>query len=572
MPFINEENIGKISFISSIVIVLLLTATLGFLFIQDAYSHFQKDFQRVKINYTTTQEERLVAEVGMQINRINEWHKRSETDLQENSRQRVNEAHAIAENLYLKNRGEKDPAEIHAIIREALRPVRFNDGNGYFFIRSVQGISILFPPDPSKEGLNVYSSSSPYHIDTFLEMTRIVQDKGEGFIRYTWPKPGGNEQEQFEKLSFVKYFKPCDWVIGTGDYLDNVEERLQKTIIHRLNHIDKDSPDYIFIYKLNDITGGDEFATMLVNPNRPDLIGRKISDRVEDAKGKLYRREMLQGIRDKGDAFVSYYYKKPGSGEMVEKLSYFKYYPEWDWIVAKGTYLDSLEKNVAQLREKLQHEIKNTIRYFAYFLIISAALFMVVGYFFSKMIHSLFNGYKKTQKEQQDELERMNKDLEIRAITDPLTTLYNRGHFNHCLKNEMARSKRYGSALSLIIFDIDRFKQVNDTFGHLAGDSVLKELSFLCLEIIRESDLLARWGGEEFIVLAPGMDRIKIVSFAEKLRILIEEHDFSIKTPVTCSFGVTQYSGEETKDEFVNRADKALYQAKQGGRNKVVSL
>ena len=169
-------------------------------------------------------------------------------------------------------------------------------------------------------------------------------------------------------------------------------------------------------------------------------------------------------------------------------------------------------------------------------------------------------------------MERVNAALKIKATTDPLTTLYNRGYFNQCLKNEMERSKRYGSALSLIIFDIDRFKQVNDTFGHLSGDIILKELSFLCLAIIRESDILARWGGEEFIILVPENDEAAIVPFAEKLRSLIEKHSFPIKTQVTCSFGVVQYIEEESKDDFINRADQAMYKAKEKGRNKVVFL
>jgi diguanylate cyclase (GGDEF)-like protein len=251
-------------------------------------------------------------------------------------------------------------------------------------------------------------------------------------------------------------------------------------------------------------------------------------------------------------------------------LSYFKYYPEWNWIVAKGAYLDSLDEKVGHLQENLKLEINNTIRYFMYFIIIVGCIFLCMGYFFSKGINFIFQGYKKTQKDQQDELVRVNEVLQIKATTDPLTTLYNREYFNRCLNNEMERSRRYGSSLSLIVFDIDRFKNINDTFGHLSGDMVLKELSFLCLAIIRDSDVLARWGGEEFIILAPENDRAAIVPFAEKLRKLIEEYSFSVKTQVTCSFGLTQYVEEETKDDFIKRADQAMYKAKQNGRNNVV--
>lgn len=573
MPFINEENIGKISFISSIVIIVLLTATLGFVFVKDTYSKFHEDFNKVEVNYTAPQKDRLMSDVNIQTRLIDARRRKSEADFKNDAKKRVYEAHAVALNLYQKNKGKnKNSEEIQSCIKEALRAVRFNNGNGYFFIISLKGDYILYPPASQREGVNIYQGRNQDVIELVRKMSQIVQGQGEGFIKYQWPKPDADETKLFEKITFVKYFKPCDWIIGSGDYIDNMQDRIQQSIIHQLNSNTPDLkfPDYIFIYKLHKMDGGDEFATMLVNPNRPDLIGRKISDSYKDAKGNRFRKEMLQGIREKREAFVTYWYKKPGSNEMIAKLSYFKYYPEWEWIVAKGTYLDSLEKNIAHLQGNLRREIKKTIQYFVYFLLIVSIIFLCMGYFFSKGINSIFQGYKKTQKDQQEELERVNAALQIKATTDPLTTLYNRGYFNHCLKNEMERSKRYGAALSLIIFDIDRFKQVNDTLGHIAGDSVLKELSFLCLAIIRESDILARWGGEEFIILAPENDKIAIVPFAEKLRRLIEEHSFSVKTRVTCSFGVTQYIEEETKDDFIKRADQAMYKAKQNGRNQVV--
>jgi len=573
MPFINEENIGKISFISSVVIIVLLTATLGFVFISNTYGKFQKDFQRVEINYMAAQKDQLRSEVNKQIKRIDARRKTNEVDIKAVIKKRVYEAHAIASNLYLKNSENiKSSEEIKSYIREALRPISFNNGKGYFFIWSGKGVPVLYPPNTDWEGKNIYINPEKYKIDLFNKIFSITKHPGEGFLNYSWYKPSVNEQKRFDKITFVKYFEPYDWVIGSGDYLENMKDRIKNSIIYQLNQNDYELkfPGYIFIYKVHDINGGDDFATMLVNPNRPDLLGKKISDNYKDAKGKMFRREMIQGIRDNGEAFVTYHYKKPGSEEMGKKLSYFKYYPEWEWIVSKGTYLDSQDEKVGQLQENLRNEINNTIHYFVYFIIIIGIIFLCMGYFFSKGINSVFQGYKKTQNDQQDELVRVNAVLKVKATTDPLTTLYNREYFNHCLKNEMKRSKRYGSSLSLIIFDIDRFKKVNDTFGHLSGDTVLIELSFLCLSIIRDSDILARWGGEEFIILVPENDKMAIVPFAEKLRKLIEKYSFSIKTQVTCSFGVTEYIARENKDDFINRADQALFKAKHNGRNKVI--
>jgi len=574
LSFIKEENIGKISFIGSIIIVVLLTIILGAIFTRDKYINFKKNLKRVEKNFTNLQKERLKSEVIRQVSLINVRRKMSAISLKSSIKTRVYEAYATVEHLYNKFKGDKNPEELVTLIREALRPIRFNNGRGYFFIRSVGGMSVLDPPNPDREDLDVNLSSHQERIDVFQKIKNIITSDGEGFIKYSWPKPEVSSEERFEKIAFVKHCKFLDWIIGSGEYIVDVEEETQQHIINRLNSmvIDSDSSEYIFIYKLYDISGGNEFATMLVNPNRSDLVGKKISDSDVDAKGKMFRKEMLRGIKEQGEVFVKYFYKKPGSKSLVAKLSYFKYYPEWDWIVAKGMYLDNIEKRVTQMQKNLREEISRTIRFLVFFLIITCIIFLCVSYFFSQRINFLFEGYKKIQKEQRNEMERVNKILQIQATTDTLTELYNREYFNQGIAKEMVRSARYGSALSLIIFDIDDFKLINDTLGHLSGDEVLKDLALLCQTTIRLSDILARWGGEEFILLAPENDKKQTAVFAEKIRKAIEGYSFSIESQITCSFGVTQYIKGEDKDSFINRADQALYNAKQDGKNKVASL
>ncbi len=120
------------------------------------------------------------------------------------------------------------------------------------------------------------------------------------------------------------------------------------------------------------------------------------------------------------------------------------------------------------------------------------------------------------------------------------------------------------------MLDIDHFKEVNDAFGHLAGDTVLKEISALINTHIRESDILSRWGGEEFAILILEADLTVANTVARNLCKLVAQHRFSIKRQVTCSFGVTSYKPGEKITKFIGRADKGLYQAKKGGRNQVV--
>ena len=155
------------------------------------------------------------------------------------------------------------------------------------------------------------------------------------------------------------------------------------------------------------------------------------------------------------------------------------------------------------------------------------------------------------------------------ATTDTLTGTYNRRYFNDALNAELARIQRYATPLALILMDIDHFKQVNDTFGHLTGDLVLVQLSTLVATAIRDSDLLARWGGEEFTILAPNCDDSCGLRLAEKLRLAIENTEFPEVGKVTCSFGVTNYRTSDDQKTMLKRADDSLYRAKANGRNRV---
>lgn len=160
--------------------------------------------------------------------------------------------------------------------------------------------------------------------------------------------------------------------------------------------------------------------------------------------------------------------------------------------------------------------------------------------------------------------------LELLATTDPLTEASNRRRFDEVLRTEIARSRRYGVPLSLITCDIDYFKRINDGFGHPAGDRVLKRFAGLISENIRETDVFARLGGEEFAILAPNCDEGCACLFADKLRKAIEGHVFPDAQRLTCSFGVAGFRDGEGQDSLVKRADEALYRAKGEGRNRVV--
>ena len=176
---------------------------------------------------------------------------------------------------------------------------------------------------------------------------------------------------------------------------------------------------------------------------------------------------------------------------------------------------------------------------------------------------------ESVQTESRRALQKLAQDLRFQAVTDPLTGLFNRRKFDESLVGEIARSARYGTPLSLVLYDVDHFKQVNDIHGHQAGDDVLVQLSQVVSEGIRKSDLLARWGGEEFVILTPGSSGPKTYQAALKLSQSIAQVTFADVGRVTCSFGVAEYVEGDTAESLTARADGALYLAKINGRNRV---
>ena len=150
---------------------------------------------------------------------------------------------------------------------------------------------------------------------------------------------------------------------------------------------------------------------------------------------------------------------------------------------------------------------------------------------------------------------------------DYLTGAYNRAKFDELIKIEVERARRFSHSLSLLLFDLDDFKRINDNFGHMAGDEVLRDISAIVQKHMRKTNYFARWGGEEFMILAVETDVNGARALCERIRSEIATHNFTTVKSVTASFGVTQYIYNEPLEDFIKRADKALYKAKKRGKN-----
>lgn len=169
------------------------------------------------------------------------------------------------------------------------------------------------------------------------------------------------------------------------------------------------------------------------------------------------------------------------------------------------------------------------------------------------------------EKEAERKIQKLNEELLHLSNTDKLTGVINRRHCEEILGWEIDKARRYKDSLSLVMFDLDRFKEINDRFGHKRGDMVLREICRICRANIRSSDFLARWGGDEFMILTPVKLQEALI-LGEKIRKLVVDLDLG----VTASVGVTEFVPGDNMDTFTTRVDDLLYEAKEKGRNLVV--
>jgi diguanylate cyclase (GGDEF)-like protein len=178
----------------------------------------------------------------------------------------------------------------------------------------------------------------------------------------------------------------------------------------------------------------------------------------------------------------------------------------------------------------------------------------------SILSYMIFRNYRKT-----------NEQLTLLATIDPLTLSGNRRALDEKLSNILADQRRQASKVSLLLFDLDLFKKINDHHGHAIGDQILVEVATLIKNHTRALDALFRYGGEEFIIVPLKIDLVAAITIAEKLRVLVAEHEFVDHISLTISVGVAEYRAGEPAESWIKRADAALYQAKDFGRNQVVA-
>ena len=330
----------------------------------------------------------------------------------------------------------------------------------------------------------------------------------------------------------------------------------------------------IWIDQILNYEGGQNYAWRLIHPEEPEIEGSTISTLKMKIDGSLQNLILLEGLKHHGESFNDYHIKDPVSGKIIRNLSYARLYENYNWVIATEIDLEELDRYVLIERNNLKTLYRMRLQHFSIIILISVLLSILLLHFLERRITELINNYNLQLQEEKDKLTKAYDQMKELAFIDSLTGLSNRRAMFQRLEEEHSRFNRYKQEFCIIMADIDKFKTVNDTFGHDAGDFILQEVAKVMTENIRMEDRAARWGGEEFLIFINAANRAEGVWVAEKLRKAIEIKDFiynDILINITMTFGTSSSKDAINLEDQINRADQNLYKGKRRTRNCVVS-
>lgn len=301
------------------------------------YTIYRKQSKELKLKVINQQKERLKEVVGNAKDFIAYSRALTEKRLKSSLKKRVNEAIDLMSHHYKYHEHEAvGPLQEHMV--DIIRPLRFFNGRGYYFVTRLDGLELLFADKPELENKNLWNMRSSDGIYVIREMVNIVKTKGEGFIAYDWTKPNvlGDDHK---KIAFVKYFEPLNAFVGSGDYIADVESDIKVEVLNRILAIEFENEGYVFSGQWDGIS--------LTGPAK----GKNMLD-IQDKNGKYIVRELI-ALSKSGGGFLEYEMPALEGKRSAPKLSYVEAIDDWNWYVGAGAYKEDIQQIVDQKAREL---------------------------------------------------------------------------------------------------------------------------------------------------------------------------------------------------------------------------
>ncbi len=313
--------------------LVLFVLIVGCLFLWEKSRVFEAESKNIRKEYISSQKQMLQNEVGNAVAYIQYMKSLTKKRTRHDVKSRTNEAFEIVNHIYQTHKGTKSLGFIKQLAHDALFAASWDDGRGYYFAEDMQGTELINRNNPDLEGVNIWNIQDGKGNYIMQDIIRVVKESGEGFTSYYWNKPD-NPGVLVPKISYVKYFKPFEWVIGNGKYLDDEEIQVKLEILERLKHMKIGDNQYVFV--------GTWDGVSLTGP----FVGKNMYH-IKDNNGVEIVKELIKAAQSGGN-FVNYVMPKHNGVRPVSKISYAEGVDDWKWYVGAGVYVDEIEKIIAQ--------------------------------------------------------------------------------------------------------------------------------------------------------------------------------------------------------------------------------
>ena len=339
----SRPSISRTFLINTTVVGVLSILLLSLLWFLGEYARYRNEAAALRHEFLLEHKTRLRIEAEQAVSFAEFKKDQTEARLQKLIRDRVNEAHAVATNLYLRHRDQMPPEQVQHLIAEALRPITFNNDRGYYFIIRTNGYCLLLADRPSLEGANMLSARGAEGEWVVRDMLELARSQGEGFYRYTWTKPL-ETRSGFRKIAYIKLFKPYDFIIGTGEYYEDVISDMKLEVLERFDRFGSDPAVSLTAGR----SDGHILAGRSKGLNRWNYV---------DPSGIHVVQEMVR-LAARGGGYLEYLAPGPDGGPPRPRLSYVAGLPEWDWFVAVGLDLGLLHQELESKRAEVGRRLR----------------------------------------------------------------------------------------------------------------------------------------------------------------------------------------------------------------------
>lgn len=379
---IDEQSLPRIQRWGMLGLAVALTLVLGGYFTLShrlARDAARQEMESVLLLQQETLLKTQVLEVASYLEHVRS---RTETVLKTQIRDQVEQALLMLHGLYREYRHALPEAQLRRMLVEALRPVRFLGGRGYYFIDDLQGNCVLLPTAPEREGSSLLDNRDDqgHYIMRGL-LAAVDNPEGAGFSRYRWYAPGRTGMH--DKIAYVARFAPYDWIVGTGEYIFKVEEDLQAEALARIRALRFGADGYIAVL--------DREGTPLVSPSRPDSENRPLHTLPAEEQ------EVIRAIMRKasaGGGLLRYDWINLRTGKIEPKLAFVHSIPAWNWVLVSGIHMGEIEASLARQRANLEQELQQTLLVSSLVLALALLLALVYSGLYSRWFRHLFERYR----------------------------------------------------------------------------------------------------------------------------------------------------------------------------------